>query len=631
MRKVISALLLIVMVVGQVAATTGPEGKMYKFKVDLTVVKDDRVQVELQAPKIDKDEIIYYMPKIIPGTYSIADYGRFVIDLKALDKKGRELEVERLDDNSWKILGAKKLTKLTYWVEDSYDSDKAGPNIFQPAGTNIEDGKNFIINTAGFFGYFEGMKQMPIDFDIVKPENFYGGTGLISNNVSNLNASLEKENTASATKNIDSYTVENYDRLIDSPLMYSEADTAIIKVANAEVLISSYSPNKMVSAKDIAGTLSEILTAQNQYLGGKLPVDKYAFVFYFTDQPVTSYGALEHSYSSVYYMPENRIVAMQQQLRDFAAHEFFHIVTPLNIHSEEIHHFDFNDPKMSKHLWMYEGVTEFFAGNMQVKYDIISKEQYLQVLSQKMSIASQFLDTVAFTDISKYTLDKYSNQYYNVYQKGALIGMSLDILLRDLSQGEYGVQNLMADLAKEYGKDQAFTDDELFGKITELTYPEIGEFLNTYVGGDEPLPYKEIYEKVGVNYSPQEFYKAVDLGLTQASLGIDSDLGALYINNKDALNEFGKALGFENGDILLQINGDDIPSLGPELPNFLGQKQQELIVGEPFSYTVKRGEEEVTLSNEVIEIDKVRMHGLSFDEDASQEQIKIRNSWLEAK
>lgn len=630
MGKVISALLLVLMIAGQAAATTGPEGKMYKFKVDLTVVKDDRVLVELEAPKIDKDEIIYYMPKIIPGTYSIADYGRFVGDLKAFDKKGRELEVERLDDNSWKINNAKKLIKLTYWVEDSYDSDKAGPDIFQPAGTNIEDGKNFIINTAGFFGYFEGMKQMPIDFDIVKPRNFYGGTGLILNNASNLNASLEKENATSVTKNVDSYSVENYDRLIDSPLMYSEADTAIIKVANTEVLISSYSPNKMVTAKDIAGTISEILTAQNQYLGGKLPVDKYAFVFYFTDQPVTSYGALEHSYSSVYYMPENRIEAMEQQLRDFAAHEFFHIVTPLNIHSEEIHHFDFNDPKMSKHLWMYEGVTEFFAGNMQVKYDIISKEEYLQVLSQKMSIASQFLDTVPFTDISKYTLEKYSNQYYNVYQKGALIGMSLDILLRELSEGQYGMQNLMADLAKQYGKDQAFTDDELFDKITDLTYPEVGEFLNTYVGGDKPLPYAEIFEKVGVNYSAEEHYKAVDLGITQASIGVNPELRALFISNKDALNEFGKALGFENGDIILQINGDDMPPLGPELGAYLGQKQQELIVGEPYSYTVKRGEEEVTLTTTVIEIDKVRMHGLSINEDASEAQLKIRSSWLEA-
>jgi predicted metalloprotease with PDZ domain len=48
-------------------------------------------------------------------------------------------------------------------------------------------------------------------------------------------------------------------------------------------------------------------------------------------------------------------------MMDVVSHEFFHIVTPLSIHSKEIQDFDYNDPKMSQHLWMYEGVTEYFA------------------------------------------------------------------------------------------------------------------------------------------------------------------------------------------------------------------------------------------------------------------------------
>jgi hypothetical protein len=167
--------------------------------------------------------------------------------------------------------------------------------------------------------------------------------------------------------------------------------------------------------------------AQKEYLGGQLPVNKYAFIFYFTDQPVMSYGALEHSYSSFYYMPEATIEDMNQQLRDFAAHEFFHIVTPLTVHSKEIDDFDFNSPKMSQHLWMYEGVTEYFAGNVQVKYGLITPEEYLMVIREKMITADQFKNDVPFTDISKFTLDQYHDQYYNVYQKGALIGLCLDI------------------------------------------------------------------------------------------------------------------------------------------------------------------------------------------------------------
>ena len=131
----------------------------YQYTVDLTNVVDDKVMVTLNTPKIRDNEINFYMPKIVPGTYAIADYGRMVSDFKAYDKKGRELAVERLDDNTWQIKKARKLRKITYWVEDTYDTDKAGPSIFQPAGTNIEDDKNFIVNTSGFFGYFEGLKK----------------------------------------------------------------------------------------------------------------------------------------------------------------------------------------------------------------------------------------------------------------------------------------------------------------------------------------------------------------------------------------------------------------------------------------------------------------------------------------
>jgi predicted metalloprotease with PDZ domain len=38
----------------------------------------------------------------------------------------------------------------------------------------------------------------------------------------------------------------------------------------------------------------------------------------------------------------------------------------LSIHSKEIQDFDYNDPKMSEHLWMYEGVTEYFANLFQI-------------------------------------------------------------------------------------------------------------------------------------------------------------------------------------------------------------------------------------------------------------------------
>lgn len=621
-----------------VTSVTVAQQRPYEYTLDLTKIKDDRAPVELTNLKLSTPEAIFHMPAMIPGTYAVADYGRYVTSLKAFDKKGRELPVVKSDSNSWKISNAQKLFRITYWVDDILDTPKKGPSIYPMAATNIEEGKNFVVNMPGFFGYLEGSKDTPVNFSVKRPGDFYGTTGLIPVQTGIRPTNLKKEvNETQPDSRIDKYSVENYDRLIDSPLMYSKPDTAIIKIGGSEVLISCYSPNAKITAKEIANTVREVLTAQAQYLGGKLPVEKYAFIFYFETKPLLSYGALEHSYSSFYYMPEVGIDQMVQTLRNFAAHEFFHIVTPLNIHSEEIQHFGFNDPKMSKHLWMYEGVTEYFAGNVQVKYGLITQQDYLTLLSGKMNAADNFLDDVAFTDISLHMLDQYANQFGNVYQKGALIGMCLDIKLRALSKGQYGMQNLMADLSKKYGKDKPFKDDNLFREIGELTYPEIATFLNQYVGGTSPLPFKEVLNLAGVSHTGGELAEELSLGFGPQALGIVDVEGKkkLSIANMAGLTDQGTKLGFKQGDILLAVNSETIPELGPETGSFLAKHKANLQRGGMLSYTVLRtsaaGEQsKVELSAAAEPVKTRQKHQLSFQSDASAEQLSVRKAWLSA-
>ncbi len=604
----------------------------YEYVVDLTKVEGDKVYVELNTPKVKDKEITFYMPKIVPGTYAIADYGRMVSNLKAYDKKGRELEVDRADSNTWTIKKAKKMRKISYWIEDTYDTELEGPDIFQPAGTNIEANKNFVINTSGFFGYFKGMTKQPFELNFIYEKGFYGATGLSDTNDESILGAYAAGRTNLDT---DQFIAEDYDKLIDSPLMYSKADTAIVKVANTEVLIASYSPNNVVTAAEIAKSIAEVLDAQNKFLGGKLPVNKYAFIFYFTDQPVVSYGALEHSYSSFYYMPEMTIEEMGQQLRDFAAHEFFHIVTPLTIHSEEIGTFDFNDPKMSRHLWLYEGMTEYFAGSVQVKYGLITPEEYLGMLQQKIIIATQFKDELPFTDLSLGALEEHADQYYNVYQKGALIGMALDIHLRELSDGAYGVQEMMAGLSEKYGITKSFKDEQLFDEITAMTYPEIGEFLKTHVAGPTPLPYQEIFDKVGVNYIEGGTQKQYSMVISQQTITVKPYNGvpSLAISSADNLDALGKALGLQTGDILVKMNGEKIPPLGPEIQTFFGEQYVGLANLETFSFTVARevdGEmKEIKLSAPNQQVDVPVPVVLELNEEASAEQLKMRKFWLE--
>ena len=113
--------------------------------------------VSVTVPTIKTNEITFHIPKTVPGTYSTDNYGKFIDDLKAFDKKGNLLIVKKTDDNSWSIADAKLLDKVTYYVNDTFDNEKGGnfgDNIFSPAGTNIDVDKNFMINTHGFVGYF---------------------------------------------------------------------------------------------------------------------------------------------------------------------------------------------------------------------------------------------------------------------------------------------------------------------------------------------------------------------------------------------------------------------------------------------------------------------------------------------
>ncbi len=85
-------------------------------------------------------------------------------------------------------------------------------------------------------------------------------------------------------------------------------------------------------------------------------------------------------------LPEQMpIEALEKAMIDVVSHEFFHIVTPLNVHSKEIQYFDYNDPKMSEHLWMYEGTTEYFANLFQIQQGLIDEADFYKRIVDKIN------------------------------------------------------------------------------------------------------------------------------------------------------------------------------------------------------------------------------------------------------
>ena len=581
--------------------------------IDLNNVKDDKVQVTVAAPTITTNEIVYHIPKIIPGTYSEDDYGKFIDDLKAVDSKGKELEVTKLDDDSWNIKNATKLDKITYWVNDTFDIEGGGgfgKGIFSPAGTNIVEGKNFLLNNHGFVGYFDAKKDLTYNVTVTHPEALFGATSLV-------------DTDSSSTS--DTFVVARYNDLVDNPIMYSAPDYTTFNVDGMEILFSVYSPNGKHTAKDLSPELEKCMRAQKKFLGPINTNKRYTVLLYLSDmktKDARGFGALEHNSSTSVVFPEMMPnSALGKQLIDVVSHEFFHIVTPLGVHSNEIHYFDFNAPKMSEHLWMYEGVTEYFANLFQVNQGLIDEDAFYKRMAGKISSSKSLNDTMPFTTMSENVLkEPYKDQYLNVYEKGALIGMCIDIIIREKSNGQRGILDLMQKLTNEYGPKKPFNDSELFGKITELTYPEVGTFLTTYVSGTTPIPYADYFAKVGV--AKTKIQKASNPFINKKSGGITGTSNKeIKVKANTELSQFLTNLGLKGDDIITEINGkvcnlDQISEMMID-----AQKWKE---GDVVTMKIKRDGKELTLSGKVI---------LTFEESEGYHIIDpsndaLKEAWL---
>lgn len=585
-------------------------------KIDLINVENDRIKVVIDPGKFTTENATFYIPKTVPGTYMINDYGQFAEEVKAYDYQGNEMSISRLNKNAWQIGNAKNLDKITYLVNDSFDMEGEG-TVFSPAGTNFEEGENFVLNLHSIVGYFENMTEKPYKLEISHPENLIGSTSLTE--------VLSDENTSTTGKDV--FYVDRYFHITDNPIMYAEPNTVSFELQGMEVILSVYSPTGKYTAKDMESYVREMVEAQKTFLGEINSTDKYAILLYLSEieNDAQGFGALEHHTSTTVVLPESMDPqSLKETMIDVVSHEFFHILTPLNVHSKEIHYFDYNEPKMSQHLWMYEGVTEYFANLFQVNQDLITNQDFYDRMTGKIETSRRFDDTMPFTVMSENILDdEYHSSYYNVYQKGALIGMALDIRLRELSHGETGILDMMKKLSLKYGMDKPFNDEELFDEIVSVTYPEIETFLTTYISGTTPIPYDEFFAKVGLEKTSKEVSTGYFVDMKKGTPYISvNTTGEIFIAGK---NSFLEKADLKMGDILKTIDGKE----------YSVQNIRELIMmtqgwepGGKAEFVIQREGKEMSLTAEIIEPTVESTTWVEMDLPESDTRVQLRKAWL---
>ena len=318
--------------------------------------------VALRVPSLSEANSVFEFAATAPGTYQTMNIGRFVRDFMAYDTHGAPVATEQTGTNEWRLSDPERVRRITYRVLATRDTTVSTDPIYPMCGTAL-NASYALINGQGVFGFPRGMQAVPLTVRLKAPAGWTHGTPLVE--------------TAGV------FTAANYDRLVDSPILLGPHLTrATLDVTGVPVTIVVRALHNDIVAAQLRDEMRDMLNAAGAFLG-KLPVDHYTFLYDFGPVLRVS-GAWEHSYGSEYVLADLPYTANYGgQIRNMAAHEFFHVETPLNLHSEIIEHFNFATPIASQHLWLYEGTTEWAAHKMQLVAGLVTLPAYLEDVIQK--------------------------------------------------------------------------------------------------------------------------------------------------------------------------------------------------------------------------------------------------------
>jgi predicted metalloprotease with PDZ domain len=457
-----------------------------RYTVDIRDRGSHTIGVTLEVDSLPAGDTLFQFAATAPGTYQTMDIGRFVRGFAAVDARGRTVPTTQHSTNQWRIDEPRRVRTIRYRVHDSWHTPIREFRVYPMAGTAVEQ-EHALVNWHAVIGFPLTQQGSRYRVRVLHAPDWQ---------------------VATALQKVDgTFEAESYDALVDSPVLMGRLTTESLCVTGVPVQIAVYSPTSKMTATQLAGAMRDMLQAAGRFLGA-LPVDRYVFLFDFA--PVAegdATGAWEHAYSSAYTLPEASFSADSgRSITWMAAHEFFHIVTPLHLHSEIVERFNYQRPIPSRHLWLYEGVTEWAAQKLRQEGGLEPLEDYLAELAAKARRDRRQYDTTySLTDLARtsYTAAG-ARQYGNIYMRGALVAGLLDIRLLELSGGTRGLKSLVLDLSRDYGVTRPFPEDSLIDIVVARTHPEIRDFFTRWVEGAQPLPLREYYGKLGITVEVNE-------------------------------------------------------------------------------------------------------------------------------
>jgi len=460
--------------------------------------------------------------------YRVRDFAQYVNWVSAKDSAGRALAVRELDKSRWQITGAEAGAVVKYQMF----LDSPGP-----FGAQFNSHHAFF-NLAQVLMYPEDARNGPmvVRFNQI-PEGWHVATPL----------TLLPEGRFSA---------ESYDRMVDSPVEIGDFKESDFDEGGGHYRVVVNAESGDYDVEKIVAMLHKIVAAATGWMGDR-PFDSYMFLYHFPRGPAG--GGMEHSYSTAIAVNADVLSRAPEVLASLTAHEFFHLWNVKRIRPQTLEPVDYTKENYTRALWFSEGCTSTAADIIQLRGGLLDEHHFEQQLASGIgelerrpahltqSVEESSLDAWLEGD-AYYRRPERSISYYN---KGELLGVMLDLAVREASHGQASLREVFQWMNQNYAKKgKFFPDSDGVREAAEaVSHADLGWFFAKYVTGTEEIPWNDLFRGVGLRLVEGK-NTITDAGFV-ASRNFD---GPMTVTAVTAGSEAERA-GLQSGDTILEING----------------------------------------------------------------------------